>query len=199
MDVVAYEGDSQSGRDVPHNLGVKPEMMWVKSRTESNSNWYVYVEYVEETNNGEPKGAKLNADYGFNFEPWQQHPTNEDFHLGVPIPDLNTVGNDYIAYLFASVPGISKVGSYTGNGSEVEVDCGFTNGARWVLIKKTNSSGDWYFTSNPSNFKILSKLNTTDFQVNYMSTFNDVPSGFRVTGIGDLNDNGDEYIYYAIA
>jgi hypothetical protein len=74
------------------------------------------------------------------------------------------------------------------------------NGARWLLIKRTDSAGDWYFTSNPGAFTILSKLNTTDAQVNYQATYNDVPSGFRVTSTGgDLCVDGAEYIFYAIA
>jgi hypothetical protein len=43
----------------------------------------------------------------------------------------------YIAYLFATVAGVSKVGSYTGNGSTQNMDCGFSSGARFVLIKRS--------------------------------------------------------------
>ena len=37
----------------------------------------------------------------------------------------------HAAYLFASLDGISKVGSYSGTGSAQNIDCGFTNGARF--------------------------------------------------------------------
>jgi hypothetical protein len=50
----------------------------------------------------------------------------------------------YIAYLFATCPGVSKVGSYTGTGTTLNIDCGFAAGARFVLIKRTDSTGDWY-------------------------------------------------------
>ena len=199
MDVVTYEGDGVTGREVDHNLGVMPEMVIHKHRSHS-SNWTVWHHQVSGPGREWWEyGGNLNEDYAFGDKNTQQSdPTSSTW----PVESgwTNVAGRTNVLYLFASVPGISKVGSYTGNGSEVEVDCGFTNGARWVLIKKTNSSGDWYFTSNPSNFKILSKLNTTDAQVNYQATFNDVPSGFRVTSTsGGLNDNGDEYIFYAIA
>jgi hypothetical protein len=50
----------------------------------------------------------------------------------------------YIAYLFATLAGVSKVGSYTGTGADLNVDCGFSAGARFILIKRTDSTGDWY-------------------------------------------------------
>ena len=53
-------------------------------------------------------------------------------------------GESWIVFLFATLPGISKVGSYAGTGNDINVDCGFTNGARFVLIKRTDTSGDWY-------------------------------------------------------
>jgi hypothetical protein len=40
--------------------------------------------------------------------------------------------------------GVSKVGSYTGTGTTLSIDCGFTAGARFILIKRTDSTGDWY-------------------------------------------------------
>jgi len=56
----------------------------------------------------------------------------------------NASGNTYIAYLFATLAGVSKVGSYTGTGTTLAIDCGFSAGARFVLIKRTDSTGDWY-------------------------------------------------------
>ena len=41
FDVVAYTGNGTAGRTVSHNLGVAPEMMWVKQRPYSSS-WTVY-------------------------------------------------------------------------------------------------------------------------------------------------------------
>ena len=57
---------------------------------------------------------------------------------------VNQSTKKYIAFLFSSLPGISKVGSYAGTGNDINVDCGFTAGARFVLIKRTDSTGDWY-------------------------------------------------------
>lgn len=39
---------------------------------------------------------------------------------------------------------MSKVGSYTGNGSSQTINCGFSNGARFFLVKRTDNTGDWW-------------------------------------------------------
>jgi cytochrome c peroxidase len=71
--------------------------------------------------------------------------TEDYMTLGFGGTSTNESGKNYIAYLFATLPGVSKVGSYTGNGSSQTIDCGFTSGARFVLIKRTdNSNWSWY-------------------------------------------------------
>jgi hypothetical protein len=116
-------------------------------------------------------------------------------------------GSDYIAYLFASVPGICSIGSYTGNGTMVGVDCGFTNGARFVLIKRTDASGDWMVFDTlrgiTNSDSPMIALNNTNAQVNgpYIRSW---PEGFRAgTGSGGGETpaciDGAEYIYMAIA
>ena len=194
FDVVCYEGDRQAGREVPHNLGVAPDMMWIKKRTDLAS-WEVYHSAI-----GATQDLLLDKDWASRIRTiWNDtEPTDSMFTIGSD-GNVNSTGDDYIAYLFATVPGVSKVGSYTGNGNSQDIDCGFTNGARWVLIKCTSSTGNWWFTSNPSDFRRLCNLNSTDAESNYSST-SVIPEGFRVTSTaGNLNDNDAEYIYYAIA
>ena len=53
-------------------------------------------------------------------------------------------GDTYIGYLFATLAGISKVGSYTADATVTTIDCGFSTGARFILIKKLDAHGDWY-------------------------------------------------------
>jgi len=114
-------------------------------------------------------------------------------------------GNTFIAYLFASVDGISKVGSYTGTGNDLNVDCGFSAGARFILIKRTDSSGDWYVWDSlrgivAGNDPYL-LLNTTAAQVTNTDYIDPLASGFTVTSSAPaaLNASGGTYIFYAIA
>jgi len=59
----------------------------------------------------------------------------------------NTSGSDpyyHQCIMFATLPGVSKVGYYLGNGtSTVNVNCGFSSGARFVLIKREDDKGPW--------------------------------------------------------
>jgi hypothetical protein len=128
-------------RTVPHNLGVAPELMIVKSRSDERA-WRVYTSFV-----GNTGSLRLNSDAtadSGNTGYWNNTtPTDASFTLGID-NDTNSSGQTYIAYLFATLAGVSKVGSYTGTGTTLNVDCGFTAGARFVLIKRTDSTGDWY-------------------------------------------------------
>ena len=46
--------------------------------------------------------------------------------------------------MFASLPGVSRVGYYLGTGtSTVQVNCGFSSSARFVLIKREDDKGPW--------------------------------------------------------
>jgi hypothetical protein len=212
-DVVAYSGNSTAGRTVSHNLGVAPEMMWVKKRSGGTARgWYVYHtgNYAQGAGNGAAYGFNLldttdaytDADYAWN----ETEPTDSSFTLG--FIGTNDNGNDYIAYLFATLPGVSKVGSYTGNGSSQTIDCGFTSGARFVLIKRTDSTGDWYVWDTArgivagNDFRL--ELNTTDAQNENLDEIDPQSSGFIVNAVGGgqssrINDSGNEFIFYAIA
>jgi hypothetical protein len=113
--------------------------------------------------------------------------------------------SNYVAYLFATCPGVSKVGSYTGNGTTQAIACGFTGGARFVLIKRTDSSGDWYVydtargmttTTNPYIF-----FNNTAAQVATLGSVTTTTGGFTVNGLvlADINTSSASYIFLAIA
>jgi hypothetical protein len=114
----------------------------------------------------------------------------------------------YMAFLFASLSGISKVGSYTGNGSSGQnIDCGFSNGARFVLIKRYDSSGRWniYDTVRGivagSDYRIA--LDDNSSQTTNVDRVDPYSGGFSVVytsgGGDDPNINGAKYIFYAIA
>jgi len=198
FDVVAYTGTG-SARTVTHNLGVAPEMMWVKGRTDS-FNWVVYA---KPAGNGglilDSTTQYENAQDFFN----NTHPTDSVFSVSSNY--ANRSSQDYIAYLFASVAGISKVGSYTGTGSDLNVDCGFSAGAKFVLIKRTDSSGDWYYWDTlrgivAGNDPYL-LLNSSAAQVTNTDYIDPLASGFTVTSSASaaLNASGGSYIFYAIA
>lgn len=203
FDVVAYTGNGINGRTVSHNLGVAPEMMWVKRR-DSTDNWLVYHSSLGATKHLylNTTGAALTASWSWN----DTSPTDTVFSVSNSSIN-NGSGGTYIAYLFASLDGVSKVGSYTGNGTSQNIDCGFSSGARFVLIKRSDSSGDWNFYDTERGIVAGNdgrmSLNTTDANDTSSDRIDPYSSGFTVnyiaTGTSDSNISGATYIFYAIA
>jgi hypothetical protein len=119
--------------------------------------------------------------------------------------DTNTSGGTYVAYLFATCAGVSKVTSFTGNGSSQTINCGFTAGSRFVMIKRTDSTGDWYVWDSArgivsGNDPHLS-LNSTAAEVTSDDTIDTDSTGFIVNQVSATNSNvnGASYIVLAIA
>ena len=204
FDVVAYTGTG-SARTVSHNLGVVPELMIVKLRNTpgaGNLNWTVYSAAL-----GNSSRVFLNSDSasGSTTVMWDSTtPGSSSFTVGTS-SFTNDAAGIYIAYLFASCPGVSKVGSYTGTGTTLSIDCGFTNGARFVLIKRTDSTGDWYVWDSARGIVAGNDpyllLNSTAAEVtgtDYVDTYS---AGFEIssTAPAAINANGGSFIFLAVA
>jgi len=200
MDAVCFSGTG-SATTFSHNLGVVPELMIVKRRNFAES-WFVYNQTI-----GNTKYTLLNYDLGVYTDStfWNStSPTATVFSLGTNTA-VNNSADTYVAYLFATCAGVSKVGSYTGNGSNQTINCGFTAGARFVLIKRTDSTGDWYVWDTARG--IISGndpyllLNSTAAEVTSTDYIDPVSSGFEIssTAPAAINANGGSFIFMAIA
>jgi len=201
FDVVCYTGTGVAGRTVNHNLGVAPEMMIVKKRNNARD-WKVY-----HSASGNGKASELNATGVPVDSPafWNDTtPTNSVFSVGSS-DTVNGSGDTFIAYLFASLPGVSKCGSYSGTGADLNVDCGFSAGARFILIKRTDSTGDWYVWDSArgivSGNDPYLLLNSTAAEVTSTDYIDPLASGFTVTSSAPaaLNASGGSFIFLAIS
>jgi hypothetical protein len=201
FDVVCYTGNGTAGRTVTHNLGVAPELIIIKNRTTVES-WAVYSASL-----GATKGLYLNGTNAAitSILFWNNTaPTSTVFSVSNAVL-VNQNNANLVAYLFASCPGVSKVGSYTGTGTTLQIDCGFTGGARFVLIKRTDSTGDWYVWDSArgivSGNDPYLLLNTSGAEVqgtDYVDTYS---AGFEIssTAPAAINANGGSFIFLAIA
>jgi len=208
FDEVCYTGTGTSNSSVNHNLGVVPELFFVKRRNSGGSgdvNWGVYSK------------DRPSADYNLILNSttgWYNAGTNGWFGTGTLSSTLfpsgnasanfgNLSGGTYVAYLFATCAGVSKVGSYTGTGSTQTINCGFTGGARFVLIKRTDSTGDWYVWDTArgmvSGTDPSLLLNSTAAEVNANSVYT-ATTGFQIVSTASgINASGGTYIFLAIA
>ena len=200
FDVVAYTGDGVAGRTVNHSLGVAPEMIWVKRRNSAGYYWAVYYGVNTSLLQLNENAAPITAQYHWN----STNPTDEVFYLGSQ-GQVNRSPETYIAYRFATLAGISKVGSFTGNGTNQNIACGVSGGARFVLIKRTDATGDWYIWDTTrgivtGNDPHLS-LNTTAAEVTSDDSIDPESAGFTVNQVAatNINVSSAEYIFLAIA
>jgi hypothetical protein len=200
FDVVCYTGTG-ANRTVSHNLGVVPELMIVKSRSIAQ-NWPVYS---AATGAGNRLRVDSNGASAADTTLWNNTaPTASVFSLGTNT-ESNSNTATYVAYLFASCPGVSKVGTYTGTGALQTINCGFTGGARFVLIKRTDGIGGWFVYDSARGLSSGNDpyllLNTTDAEVTSTNYVDTTSVGFQVTAAAPaaLNANGGTFVFLAIS
>jgi len=206
FDEVCYIGNATTNTARSHNLAVIPEFMIFKSR-DTTSNWIIYCAYLN--------GSSSQNNWNLRFSTAAQNnnsgifgtqlPSASNFYTGGNIADINSSGINYVAYLFATCAGVSKVGTYTGNGTGQAIACGFTGGARFVLIKRIDATGNWYvfdsangLTSGSSPYLLWNNGNAQVTGNNgvYAST-----GGFTLgaTAVTTTNIATATYIFLAIA
>jgi hypothetical protein len=200
FDEVCYTGTG-ANTAITHNLGVTPELFIVKRR-DTTSSWNTYVQAIGNTNY---LAVETTAASTASATRWNNtSPTSTQFSLGT-FGGVNASGGTYVAYLFATCAGVSKVGSYTGTGTTKQIDCGFAAGARFVLIKRTDSTGDWYvwdtargIVSGNDPYLLLNSTAAEVTSTDYIDTYS---AGFELssTAPAALNASGGTYIFLAIA
>ena len=201
FDVVAYTGNGTYARtDLKVNM--TPELVITK-RKDSSSSWGVHLvsggsTYRMYFDNSAASGGSYDVpSAGTSGRIGMSNNANGTW---------NVSGGEYTSLCFASVDGISKIGFYTGTGNNVNVDCGFSSGARFIMIKcVAGGSTNWYVwdktsgigSGNDPFFLIDSAAEYTN--TDYIDPLN---SGFTVTvnaGSTVLNYPGATYMFLAIA
>ncbi len=201
FDIVSYSGDGLAGHTVAHNLGVVPQLLIVK-RLDSVSNWSVYTPSITSAN---ILALETTAAMSVSTTRWNStDPTSAVFTLGTSTM-VNASGGSYIAYLFGNKAGTSSISTYTGTGAQIDIDCGFAAAARFVLIKRTDSSGDWYIwdsvrgiSSGNDPYLLANSTAVEATSTNYVDAF---ATGFTITAAAPaaLNAIAGIFVYLAIA
>jgi hypothetical protein len=201
FDEVCYTGTG-SARTVSHNLQAVPELMIVKRRNSATyGEWFVYTATL-----GNAKYQLLNttqASTTANSGIWNlTTPTSTVMSVG---SDLSFSASPYVAYLFATCAGVSKCTAFTGNGTSQTINCGFTSGARFVMIKATSTTGNWTVFDSARGISAGGDpalyLNSTAAEVTGVDAIDADSTGFIVNqeGTFNLNASGVQYLVLAIA
>jgi hypothetical protein len=201
--IVKWKGNgvgytNPEGALVPHGLGSIPDIVILKD-LDASSDWMVhsYNLWTDPTD----YYLKLNTNFGIlngTGNPYRVTST------GFANTNRNILNNKYIAYAWHSVPGFSKIGTYSGSSSTVTITTGFET--KLLIIKRTNGTNDWimYDTTRSGGTSMndylvpntsASEYVNTSLVVNVTSTGFSIASGLW-TG---MNTSGGEYIYMAFA
>lgn len=202
FDIVTYTGDGVAARKIPHSLGAEPRMVIVKC-TSTTGNWFVYHRNYNDRLILDSSTGGFQVGYRADITA----ASTTDFTLAYSpyISGVNASGATYVAYLFASLPGVIEVGRYSGNGGTQTISCGFATGARFVLIKRADAAGDWYVWDTArgivaANDPHLSP-NTTAAEVTTDDSIDPAAAGFVVNqnAATNINVNAGNYIFLAVA
>ena len=201
FDVVTYIGNGTVGRQIPHNLSKTPEMIWVKNRSISQV-WKVYHKGLNGGTNPWEYSLNLNdtAAEVDDTQFWNDTaPTSTHVTTGGSTEN-NHSGSDHLMMLFASVDGISKVGYYDGQNSELTITTGFQ--PRFVILKRVSASSDWHVLDTARGWGAgddnYLALNSTQAQAPH-NIGAPTSTGFTLTVTAEYNGAGGKYIYYAHA
>jgi hypothetical protein len=204
FDEVCWTG-SGAAKNITHNLSVAPELVINKNRTGTANDWCIWPGPVVSGNNNTLFLNNTQAIYaGINYwgSSYSSSMTSTTFSVGSSTA-TNESGSQYVSYLFATLAGVSKVGTYSGTGATQTVACGFTGGARFVLVKRTDSTGAWYIWDTARGMVAGTDpsllFNSTAAEVNANSIYT-ATGGFQIVSTAvAINASGGTYIFLAIA
>lgn len=195
--IATYTGTG-SNATVGHGLGVAPSLIIVKDRNTAGRDWAVWhssfigSQYVS---------LNLTNAVSANGTVWNSAtPTSSVFSVGTNAL-TNGSTETYVAYCWSEIAGFSKFGTFTGNGSTdgTFVYCGFR--PKFVLTKRTDSTGDWavldtsrdqYNLSTSALYPDLSNAENTGVQIDILS------NGFKCRNTGN-NTSGATYMFICYA
>jgi hypothetical protein len=200
--IVTYTGNATTGATIGHGLNVPPSLVIVKNR-DTATNWCVghvsagFIKYLElNTTLAATSASSL----------WNNtNPSSTVVTLGSDTL-VNQSTKNHIAYCFAPVEGYSAFGSYTGNGlaDGPFVYTGFR--PRWVMVKRTNSTGNWIIWDaersgyNTDNDTLAADSSNVENALTNSNELDILSNGFKlVASRAILNASAGTYIYAAFA
>jgi hypothetical protein len=199
--IISWTGTGSAGT-VAHGLGVQPQIVFVKNRSDTAS-WNVYTVI-----GGGGKGLFLNEQNGFDSD-------SSYFNDGTastttfPVGTANTANgssDNMIAYCFANVKGYSKIFQYEGNSNSDGsfVYLGFR--PAWLMVKPVDASDNWVMfdnkrhnAKNSSTAPYFFYANKTFAETTDTKLIDLLSNGFKIRSSGNTVNRSSTFIGIAFA
>ena len=211
--IVTYTGTGSgtSNPSVGHGLGVTPQVVLVKGRSQANG-WVMY-HYGIDGANSRNKYLQLNEALpaGTLANYWGTTASGGVTSSTFGVYADNQSGNNYlnathVAYCFAEKQGYSKFGKYYGNGSEdgTFVYTGFKP-AMIIAHRSSNNNKQWLIKDNARNpfnevdFNLYPNSDSAETNTSIRHEVDFLSNGFKIRDQYDLNQASGTFIYMAFA
>ncbi len=194
FDIVSDEGDG-STHTISHSLGVTPEFIIRKKRDSgTDDNWIIWHKSLSGTNYYIYLNSYGGQDTSVNY--WADtSPTSSVFSVGAS-NGTNEDGKAFITYLFTSIEGFSKFGSYAGSSNEDGVFIPMSFSPAFFMVKYLSGNTDWMIwdvARNPGNplTSVLAANGSGAETDRDESHTNEMTIDFISNGVKMRNDHGD--------
>lgn len=204
FDIIADQGTGVA-HAVSHNLGGIPELIIRKCLNDAQ-NWCVYHHHALSKTDPETDYGQLNttAAWADMATKWNDTaPTISQFAVGTA-NDVNYNTKNFITFLWRSIPGFSKVFSYTGNGNinGTFVYCGFR--PKFVITKRIDGTPNWVLMDSvrtPHNEMVgYLEPNTAIAEAVALNEMDFLSQGFKLRCVdAPVNNNASVYVGIAYA
>ena len=198
--VLTGTSDSAAQKDVGHGLGKIPDVVFARNLV-NGYNWDVWFRtsgYTATLQLNDPN-ASPRTGFGSGTVTTTTFSTADDYS--------SKSGVNYLYYCMSSIKGFSKIGKYTGNGSQTNGPMIYTGfKPAWVLTKRTSAGGGWAIRDNARDpFNLAQnelRADSSDGQRSIDNSFSIdmLSNGFKLKANNThMNGAGDSYVYIAIA
>jgi hypothetical protein len=208
VSILAYTGDGTDGGEVTHGLSGGVDAVFVKKRTSSDLDWHCFFATGLSS---ESHMLQLNKNDGQSTTSFGTADLNDSGTAltlkagGSGLRNVNESGETYVAYIFKSVEGFSKIGKYDDNvvGSDYDNTSPFVyTGFRpaFLIIKGIENGRDWVMYDNKrtpddgvylrANEGATEQTDATNHDISFLS------NGFKIRGgSGDINTTNESYVF----
>ena len=205
--ICTYTGDATAGSTVKHSLDGIPEMILFKRYGTTTANWMAYHKDAGASNTDYLLLDNTAAKGAFGAINWLNATTPTSTLVTLGSDSNNNAADKFIMYLFRSIAGVCKVGSYTGSGDAngPYISTGFE--PSFIMIKRAvGGAGDWNIldtSREPFNAAspLVIRANLTNAgEAGSIGDFDILSDGFKLKAVSaNANTASSTYIYLAMS